>query len=57
MIQSALMRDWAKRTMILLYMRTLDGSLRLRLGRSIYNGFRRGMVTDLEDGPAPTPFK
>lgn len=55
-IRSALMRDWARRTMILLYMRTLEGSLRLRLGRSIYGGFRRDVVTDLEDGPAPTPF-
>lgn len=39
--------DWAKRTMILLYMRTLDGHLRLRLGAF-------GLTTALEEGPAPT---
>ena len=46
--------DWAKNTMILLYMRTLDGHLSVRLGRSFRTGFRRGLVTDLADGPAPT---
>ena len=38
--------DWAKRTMILLYMRTLEGHLRLRLGGM-------GLTTALEEGPAP----
>jgi cholesterol oxidase len=38
-------------------MRTLEGSLRLRLGRSPYTGFRRGLVTELEPGTsAPTAF-
>lgn len=35
--------DWAKRTMILLYMRTVDGHLRMTLGRSWRTGFRRGL--------------
>ena len=39
--------DWAKRTLILLYMRTLDGYLRLKLGRL-------GLTTALSAGPAPT---
>jgi cholesterol oxidase len=39
--------DWAKRTMILLYMRTLEGHLRLRLGRL-------GLTTALEEGPPPS---
>lgn len=39
--------DWAKRTMILLYMRTLEGHLRLRLGGL-------GLTTALEEGPAPS---
>jgi len=39
--------DWAKRTIILLYMRTLEGHLRLRLGAL-------GLSTALEEGPAPT---
>jgi len=46
--------DWAKHTMILLYMRTLDGHLTVRLGRSFRTGFQRGLVTELADGPAPT---
>ena len=41
-------RDWARRTSILLYMRTLEGSLRLRRGR--FGGLRSGLA----DGPAPT---
>lgn len=49
--------DFAKQSQILLYMRTLEGSLRLRLGRSVYTGFRRGLVTELSPGtPAPTAF-
>jgi cholesterol oxidase len=39
--------DWAKRTMILLYMRTLDGHLRLRQGAL-------GLTTALAEGPAPS---
>jgi cholesterol oxidase len=39
--------DWAKRTMILLYMRTLEGHLRLKLGRF-------GLTSALSAGPAPT---
>ena len=42
---------------IMLYMRTLDGTLRLRFGRSALNGFRRGLVTQLdESGVAPKAF-
>ena len=39
--------DWAKRTLILLYMRTLDGHLKLRLGAL-------GLTTALAEGPAPS---
>jgi cholesterol oxidase len=49
-----LVRDWARSTMILLYMRTVEGHLRLRLGRSGRTLFRRGLVTELADGPRPT---
>ena len=35
--------DWAKRTMILLYMRTVDGHLRMKLARSWRTGFLRGL--------------
>jgi cholesterol oxidase len=32
MLRAYLVRDWARSTLILLYMRTIDGTLRLRLG-------------------------
>jgi cholesterol oxidase len=39
--------DWAKRTMILLYMRTLEGHVKLRRARL-------GLTTELAEGPAPS---
>lgn len=44
----------AERTTILLYMRTLDGHLRLRLGRSLWTAFREGLLTAPGEGPMPT---
>ncbi len=44
----------AERTTILLYMRTLDGHLKLRLGRSLWTGFREGLLTAPGEGPMPT---
>lgn len=53
----AFAHDFAKQSQILLYMRTLEGSLRLRLGRSAFTGFRRGLVSELEPGSErPTAF-
>jgi cholesterol oxidase len=46
-----LVPDWAKFTMILLYMQTVDGHIRMRLGRGLRTGFRRGAVTERGDGP------
>lgn len=48
--------EHARRTTTLLYMRTLDSHLRLKLGRSVMNGFRRGLTSELSDGPAPANF-
>ncbi len=46
--------DWARFTQILLYMRTLEGSITLSRGRSPWTGFARGLVTSLDPGtPAP----
>ena len=39
---------WAKRTTILLVMQTEDNHLRMRLGRSVYTLFRRGLVSQVE---------
>lgn len=50
-------RDFAKQSQVLLYMRTLEGTLRLRLGRSPFTGFTRGLVSDLAPGTeAPKAF-
>ncbi|MCS6912674.1 MAG: GMC family oxidoreductase [Myxococcales bacterium] len=46
-------RDWARHTMILLYMRSTEGHLSLRLGRSLRTAGRLGLTTMLADGPAP----
>jgi cholesterol oxidase len=46
--------DWAKHTTILLYMRTQEGYLRLRLGRNVRNLFRIGLTSEAGDGPTPT---
>ncbi len=50
-LQAYLVPDWAKYTMILLYMSTVDGHLRLRLGRGLRTGFRRRTVSEPGDGP------
>ncbi|XXF80250.1 GMC family oxidoreductase [Myxococcaceae bacterium GXIMD 01537] len=46
--------DFARRTMILLYMRTLDGHLKMRRGRGLFTAGRKGVTTALQQGPAPT---
>ncbi len=47
-LRTTFVGDWARSTMILLYMRTLEGHLSLRLKGS------GGLTTRLADGPAPT---
>lgn len=53
-LRALLTLDWARSTMLLLYMRTLEGHMRMRLGRAVHTGFRRDVVTALDEGPAPT---
>jgi cholesterol oxidase len=49
--------DFAKRTQIMLFMRTLDGTLSFRLGRSLMTGLREGLVSQLDDpSVAPRAF-
>ena len=47
-------RDFARHSQVLLYMRTLEGTISLRLGKSIFTGFTTGLVTKLDD-PASAP--
>ncbi len=50
-------RDFAKKSQVLLYMRTLESTLSLRRGKSAWTAFRTGLVTQLAEGaPAPTAF-
>ncbi|MFN7132011.1 MAG: GMC oxidoreductase [Myxococcales bacterium] len=53
-LKAWLVPDWAKHTMILLYMRSLDGHLRMKRGRGLFTLFRKGVTTALAEGPAPT---
>lgn len=53
MLRTWLVPDFARHSVILLYMRTLEGYLRLRRGRGLTTGLRAGMVTDLDEGPPP----
>lgn len=46
--------DWARHTMILLYMRSLEGHIRLKRGRSWLGLFRKSTISQLSQGPAPT---
>jgi cholesterol oxidase len=46
--------DLARHSQVLLYMRTLEGTLSLRLGRSAWTAFRKGLVSRLDD-PAAAP--
>jgi cholesterol oxidase len=46
--------DFARHSQVLLYMRTLDSTLSVRMGRNAFTGFRRGLVTKLDD-PAQAP--
>jgi len=50
-------RDFAKASQVLLYMRTLEGTMTMKLGRSAWTGFRRALVTELDDPEsAPSAF-
>jgi len=54
-VNSHLMPGWAHRTTILLVMQTVDNRLRLRLGRSLFTLFRRGLVSEPDTEYAVPP--
>ena len=53
-LQALLVRDWARRTAVLLYMRTHEGFIRLKPGRKLTALFRRGLTSAPGEGPLPT---
>ncbi len=52
-IRAFLTPDFGRYAIILLYMRTDDGRLAFRLGRTFRSLFRRGIVTEIAAGEAP----
>ena len=52
--KASVLPDWARYTLIMLYMRTLDGHLTLKLGRGLRTGGGLGLSTELSAGPSPT---
>lgn len=48
--------DWAKYTQILLYMRTLEGTLSFKMARTPLTGFQKGLTSALADAKAPEAF-
>jgi cholesterol oxidase len=52
-LRTLVVPNWARSTILLLYMRSLDGHIKFRRGRSIFSGGRRGLVTGLGEGPVP----
>jgi cholesterol oxidase len=57
-VRTHILPGWAQRTTILLAMQTVDTRLRLRLGRSIFTLFRRGLVSEPDpDGTPPVSIE
>ena len=56
-LRALFVSDLAKHSQVLLYMRSLEGTLRMRLGREWRTGYRRGLVTEVDDPTqAPSAF-
>jgi cholesterol oxidase len=53
-LRMLLVRDWARHTTVLLYMRTHEGFIRLRLGRKLTRFFGLGLKSAAGEGPLPT---
>lgn len=46
---------WARHTTILLIMQTEDSTMRLTMGRSLFTGYQRGLVSSLNPGQTISP--
>jgi cholesterol oxidase len=56
-LRALFVSDLAKHSQVLLYMRTLEGTLRMKLGREWRTGYRRALVTEVDDpSQAPSAF-
>lgn len=55
--RAATVKNYSTKTQVLLYMQTLDSTLRFKLGRSAWRGFKEGLVSELAPGEkAPQAF-
>ena len=52
-LRAALVPDLSRYSQILLYMRSLEGTLSLRRGRGVRTGFQEGLATELAEGATP----
>jgi cholesterol oxidase len=56
-LRALFVKDLAKQSQVLLYMRTIEGTLKMRLGKDLRTGFRRGLVSEVDDpSQAPQAF-
>lgn len=53
MLRAMFVPDFARHTQILLYMRSLEGTLNLRRGKGVRTGFKPGLATQMAKGAAP----
>ena len=49
-----MIRDWARNTLILLVMQSVDSKMRLKLGRSVHSWLRKGLMGESEGEPMPS---
>jgi cholesterol oxidase len=47
-------KDWAKQSVILLVMQSIENTMRLKMGRSLLTGFSSGLVGQATDRPIPS---
>ena len=56
-LRALFVSDLARPSQVLLYMRTLEGTLRMRLGREWRTGYQRSLITKVDDpSQAPSAF-
>lgn len=53
-IRTRILPGWAKKSTILLIMQTIENKMELQLGRSLWTGFRKGLVSR-QDNMLPVP--
>ncbi|MBK8027525.1 MAG: GMC family oxidoreductase [Chloroflexi bacterium] len=54
-LYTKLFSRWSERSTILLIMQTAESTMRMRLGRHVFTGFQRGLVTEVPVGTSMSP--